>query len=586
MMKEAIFHKTDSEYIYALSKDKYMVKLRTKKNDVRKINILYYDRFNYPYNNISAAEMQKKASDELFDYHEAAIDVGTASIGYVFELFDGIEKIYYGNYIFSNEFSTEMHSVFMMPAIAEKDIFVVPGWARESIVYQIFPERFHNGDPSNDPPNTQPWDSDIADEGMLGGDLQGIIDSLDYIEELGADTIYLTPIFEADTSHKYNTFDYFKIDKRFGTLDTLRELVKQAHKRNMRIILDAVFNHCGLQFPPFRDAKVKGERSRYKDWFDFGNSSSELDLPADYRTFGYVASMPKLMTKNEATAEYLMNVATYWIKEADIDGWRLDVADEVDHHFWREFRKTVKKVKPDALIVGEVWYDGRSWLNGDQFDTVMNYIFRDALERFIALESLTVEEFDSRLGFIRGAYKAQAYDLLWNLISTHDTVRFLYAADGEVRKLELAVLVQMTFTGVPTIYYGDEVGMTGGKVPECRRGMVWDNDKQNRELLDFYKRLISLRKKYKALQMGDFKVVCIDNDRKIYGYQREYNGQRIKVFLNNGRDVQRVYIPADSACVYDEINNAKYQPAGNKIGIDIGPKSGVLLVESKGDDAS
>ena len=358
------------------------------------------------------------------------------------------------------------------------------------------------------------------------------VEKLDYLMDLGVNTIYLTPIFKAASNHKYNTYDYFQIDPQFGTLETLKELVEKAHCKKIKVILDAVFNHSGVDFHPFKDVIRNGEDSEYRHWFDIKSFPVEIRNDPDYATFGYYGYMPKLMTKNEEVKDYLINVAVYWIKEADIDGWRLDVADEIDHSFWRDFRKAVKEIKEDALIIGEVWYDSTSWLKGDQFDTVMNYEFHSVIEDFICNKSITGKEFGERMGFIRGLYKLPAYNTLWNLIDSHDTPRFLHSADGDIDSLKLAVLLQLTLPGAPMIYYGDEVGMTGGKDPECRRGMFWDKGRQNTDMLKFYKSLISLRKENNALSSGDFMTIYDAED--IYGFRRTYDSEIIDVYVNRG----------------------------------------------------
>ncbi|MBC2579516.1 glycoside hydrolase family 13 protein [Clostridium sp. DJ247] len=577
MLKEAIYHKVYSDYAYALSKEDLLIKIRTKKDDIKKINLIYLDKYKYSRNKETfTTKMKKVASDSLFDYYEAAIQHDFISVNYFFELMDDQEVLYYGNYLFSTEQPDDGSELFHFPVMAEKDLFIVPEWAKESIIYEIFPERYHNGDKSNDPENVKPWYSKVDGEIMLGGDLQGIIDKLDYIEDLGVNVIYMTPIFKAGSNHKYNTYDYFEIDPQFGTLETLKELVKKAHRRNIRVILDAVFNHSGTEFLPFMDVREKGEKSEYKDWFDIRKFPVEMKADPDYSTFAYEGYMPKLMTKNEATKKYLIDVATYWIKEADIDGWRLDVADEIDHHFWREFRQAVKAAKPDALIVGEVWYDSSSWLQGDEFDSVMNYVFTSAVKDFVVFNKISSKELGERLEFIRGLYKLPAYNVLWNLIGSHDTPRFLHIVGEDVEKLKLAAFIQLTFTGMPMIYYGDEIGMTGAADPDCRKGMIWNEEKQNKSLKEYYKKLISIRKENKVFTHGDFTTVLADELTNIYGFRRELNGEVIEGYINNGDKSQSMEIKVSRTAI-DLISNKTYTPVKGKITIDIPEKSGMII---------
>ena len=575
MIKEAIYHKIDSDYCYALSKQQLLVKIRTKKDDVNIIKLIYMDKYKYGKTGESfSVHMKKVATDILFDYYETIIDLKMIYVWYYFELQYKNEKVNYGNYKFFHETPKDGSYVFSMPKSSEKDVFTVPQWATKSIVYQIFIERFCNGDKRLDPKDVQDWYSEVTLDSMLGGDLKGIIKKLDYIEDLGINTIYLTPIFRADSNHKYNTYDYFQIDPQFGKLEDLKELVKKAHERNIKVILDAVFNHCGVNFHPFKDVLEKGEYSEYKHWFDISKFPVKIKNDPNYATFGYYGYMPKLMTKNRKVKDYLINVATYWIKEVNIDGWRLDVADEIDHSFWRDFRIAVKEIKKDALIIGEVWYDSTSWLKGDQFDTVMNYEFQSAIADFISEETITAKQFGERMGFLRGLYKLPAYNTLWNLIDSHDTPRFLHSADENLDKLKVAVLLQLTLPGVPMIYYGDEVGMTGGVDPDCRRGMLWEESRQNTSLRQYYKKLIKLRKENNALSSGDF--ITLFHFENVYGFRREYDDEIIDVYINSGNSDFLLEVKSENNLI-NLLHGEYYVPSNGIVKILLKEKKAVIL---------
>ena len=222
----------------------------------------------------------------------------------------------------------------------------------------------------------------------MAGTLKESLNILDYLEELGINGIYFTPIFHAYSNHKYDTIDYREIDPQFGTKETLKTLIEECHKRNIRVMLDAVFNHSGYYFLPFQDLLEKGEKSKYKDWFHPHSFPLKGGERPNYETFGFFESMPKLNTANPEVKKYLLEVSAYWIEEFDIDGWRLDVANEVDQPFWREFRKTVKNIKPDLYILGEIWHDSMPWLRGDQFDAVMNYPFTNHVFRLVASQTI------------------------------------------------------------------------------------------------------------------------------------------------------------------------------------------------------
>lgn len=419
----------------------------------------------------------------------------------------------------------------------ECDIFETPEWVKGAVIYQIFPERFCNGDASNNPAGAEPWGSMPTRTNFMGGDLAGITARLDYLAALHVDILYLTPIFKAPSNHKYDTEDYFAVDPAFGTLEDLRELTAQCHARGMRVILDGVFNHCGYTFAPFQDVLEKGEASPYKDWFFVQSYPAQTD-PHNYECVGYYKWMPKMRMKHPDVRRFFLRVGEYWIKEADVDGWRLDVADEVDFTFWPEFRRVVKAVKPDALLLGETWKDGGDMLRGDQMDSVMNYLFRNAMISFFA-KSEPAEAFDGRLQRLQRIYPQPAQPVLYNLIGSHDTDRFLTLCGGDNRKLMLAAAFQMTYSGMPAIYYGDEIGMTGDNDPGCRGAMAWDGAAAG--LLAYYRQLTALRQEQPALRHGSFETIHCAGDT--YGFARRLNGETVYVLFNRSDAAVSVNVP-------------------------------------------
>ncbi len=360
--------------------------------------------------------------------------------------------------------------------------YSAPNWLQDAIFYQIFPERFCNGDAANDPPGAQPWGAAPQRDNFFGGDLQGILDRLPYLRDLGVTALYLTPIFEARTNHKYDTCDYLHIDPAFGDLPLLRRLVQEAHRQGLRVMLDAVFNHCGDGFWAFADLMQHGESSPYKDWF-FPQSLPLRQAPANYQTCGGAVDLPKLNTANPALRRYLLDAAVYWTREAGIDGWRLDVPWKVPMDFWREFRQAVKSANPEACIIGEVWRDPQPWLAGDTCDGIMNYPLRDAILDFCVRDAMDAEDFDYFTARLRQTYGPAAPFQL-NLLGSHDTPRLLTLCNGDVERALLAIACQFTLLGAPMVYYGDEVGMEGHNDPDCRRCMVWDAEKL--ELYDLH----------------------------------------------------------------------------------------------------
>ncbi|MNI02556.1 Cyclomaltodextrinase [compost metagenome] len=423
---------------------------------------------------------------------------------------------------------------YEFPYIHDVDMYAAPEWAKEAIFYQIMPERFANGDPSNDPEGTEPWGSPPTIGNFMGGDLKGIMDKLDYLVDLGINAIYLTPVFEAPSNHKYDTVDYKKVDPHFGTNETLKQLVDTCHTKGIRVMLDAVFNHCSEQFAPFQDVLQHGEKSKYAEWFHVREFPLEVkDGIPTYDTFGFYGNMPKFNTANPEVKQYLLDVAEYWIKEIHIDGWRLDVANEVDHAFWRDFRKVVKAANPEAYIVGEVWNDSLKWLLGDQFDSVMNYPFSNKVLQFFNDPYMDGYNFASSLGYLLMRYPQQTNEVIFNLLCSHDTSRVLNRLDHNTNKLKLAVVFLLTYIGTPCIYYGDEIGLTGDDDPDCRKCMEWDTEKQNRELFDFYKMLIALRKENPSLRKGFFRFLKADPDDSRIIYERIDDQKHFTIWMNN-----------------------------------------------------
>lgn len=418
----------------------------------------------------------------------------------------------------------------------------IPSWVYDAVFYQIFPERFANGDTANDPPGVEPWGGRPGSGNYFGGDLKGILDNLDYISSLGVNALYLNPIFEARSNHKYNATDYMRIDPAFGDTQTLEDLIDACHERGIRIILDGVFNHTGVDFFAFADVKEKGPRSPYRNWYNFhGFPVGSVNNPNYDCWWGY-GSLPKLMTGNPAVRKYLFGVTRKWMG-LKIDGWRLDVANEVPQDFWIAWRKLVKEINPDAYIVGEIWENAGDWLKGDQFDATMNYRFRTACIDFFVTRSRSVSSFDSLLAAQRADYRPEVNFALQNLLGSHDTERFLTLAGGDTATLELAVLFQMTYVGAPMVYYGDEIGMMGGKDPGCRGTMVWDPEKQDRGILDFTRGAIAVRRSHPVWRRGLFETLRVDNDRGVYVYGRRYNGAQGIVVLNAGKKPAVIRLP-------------------------------------------
>ncbi|WP_238885404.1 glycoside hydrolase family 13 protein [Clostridium sp. YIM B02551] len=532
MNKHAIYHITDTPYAYGKNLNTLRVVLRTANGDIKDCILCYKDRYDWE-DEFLTERMQIDRTTELFDYYKADISVERNRYRYFFKLVDKENNIYYLDERGLRDYKIpkDEATAFQYPYIAEGDLYKEVSWLQESVVYQIFVDRFFNGNKDNDPKNTLKWGTSVTPKSMFGGDIKGIISKLDYLKDLGVDLIYLTPIFKSSSNHKYDVNDYYNIDPQFGTLEEGKALVRECHKRGIRIVFDCVFNHSGDDFFAFKDVLKNGEKSKYKDWY-FIDSYPVDQKKVNYYSFSnHIKSMPKLNTSNKEVKEYLLKVGEFWVKEVGIDGWRLDVCDEVDHSFWRSFKERVKECKNDSIIIGEIMHEATSFLKGDQMDGIMNYPFKGALIDFFAKRSITVEQFNEILGLNSTIYMEGITRQLWNLIGSHDTQRFLTECENNIERMKLAIGFQFSYIGVPYIYYGDEIGLTGGEDPESRKCMIWEKDKQNLELFNWYKSLIKIRKNNLSIVYGDYKVLyCKDN---VLIFERNFNEEKIIVAINN-----------------------------------------------------
>lgn len=554
MLKEAIFHRPKNNFAYAYDHQTVHLRLRTKRNDVEKVYVIAGDPYSWEKTKEGIScwkpwekkEMTKKGSTDLFDYWETEIRPTFRRLKYGFELWSGEEKLIYTEKGFFEEAPFEDNSsYFTFPFLNEEDVFQIPAWVKDTVWYQIFPERFANGNKLHDPEGTLPWGStDPTPTNFFGGDFEGVIQHIDYLVELGITGIYFTPIFKAYSNHKYDTIDYMEIDPQFGDKETFRRLVQVCHENGIKVMLDAVFNHSGFYFPPFQDVLKNGENSKYKDWFYIHDDSVQTEPTPNYDTFAFTYAMPKLNTGHPDVRSYLLEVGRYWVKEFDIDGWRLDVANEVSHDFWREFRKQVKAIKPDLYIVGEIWHDAMPWLQGDQFDAVMNYPYTSAAIQFFAKEEIRAEEFVNKTTEALFMYPQNVADAAFNLLGSHDTPRILTVCNENPMKVRQLFTFLLSSPGSPCIYYGDEIGMTGEMDPGCRKCMIWNEDEQDQELRRFVSQLIKLRKENSAFgNKGSLQFLSADNKTNHIVYMKTYQEQTLVFVYNNSDKRITVDIP-------------------------------------------
>ena len=420
-----------------------------------------------------------------------------------------------------------------MPYINEADLFELVEWMKDALFYQIFPERFRRGDFSKDDSYiNQKWEDLPNPSSFAGGDLKGIIEKLDYIKSLGVKALYLTPIFKSPTNHKYDIMDYFEIDPQFGDKKDFKNLVEKAHELGIRIVLDAVFNHMSHKNPIFVDVREKGKNSKYYDWFFV--EGAEVDIERiNYETFAHVYNMPKLNTSNKNVQEYLIKIGKYWIEEFDIDGWRLDVSDEVSHDFWNRFRKEIKASKKDAVIIGENWHNAESFLRGDEFDSVMNYAFTNtALDYF--KEEIDAEKASDDLNMVMMRNKDAANRMMLNFLDTHDTPRFITEIKGDRDKFLAALAMSTVYMGANSIYYGTEITLEGDKDPDCRRAFPWENLDQEKPFTEKIKEILGV-KNHPAVKNGSIKIYSKENILRIERFDRK-NNLNLAINLGDEKD--------------------------------------------------
>ncbi len=514
-----------SEYAFALDDTHYIFRLRTGKGEAESVRFYYADRaVMTPKLQFAPLPMEKFRTDRYFDWYEIRLETRFERIAYYFELQNGVETLFYYGDCYEMAGTPTRADYFQLPFNHRADRFAAPAWTRDAVVYNIFPDSFAAGKrlaPNGAPP-------------CRGGAVRGVTENLDYIASLGFNCIYLNPIFAARSYHRYDTLDYYRIDPHMGAEDDLRDLVRRAHALGIRVILDGVFNHVSSDHPFFRDVLEKGRASRYYSCFYALPETPRLpaagELPG-YTCFSYVADMPKTNTADPFLRQYFCDIGAYWVRKFDVDGWRLDVANELDDGFLRAFRASVKAAKSDALIVGEVWENAAHYLGGDMLDSAMNYDFRRYCRRFFAEQTVDAETFDTNVSTLLLRYNENALFAQLNLLDSHDVSRFLSLCGGKTERMELAVLLQMTFPGMPCVFYGDEKGLCGESEPEYRRPMEWD---ASSPLEEVYRRMIALRKTHPALRYGSFhtELAC----GGVYRYSRVWNGTKITVAMNLGAE--------------------------------------------------
>ncbi|GBG97425.1 glycoside hydrolase family 13 protein [Lactococcus termiticola] len=564
MNTAAIYHRPESEFAFLYKVDEVRIRIRTAIDDAAKVELIYADPYDFSEVMLSngdssgatpdwqflTIEMQKVVTTESHDYYQVAVDLAHKRMDYLFVITgqEG-EKVVLtdrGAMPYDIELLTKKYAAFRLPFFHEVDRFKAPDWVKDTVWYQIFPERFANGDKSLDPENVKAWDPTETPEreDFYGGDLQGVLDHLDHLAELGVNGIYFTPVFKAPTNHKYDTQDYLEIDPHFGDKALFKKLIDEAHARGIKVMIDAVFNHIGDESPQWQDVLKNQEKSKYADWFHINKfpasyvatDNNEFAVDATYETFAFTPHMPKLNTANPEVIDYLLHITTYWIKAFDIDAWRLDVADEIDHTFWKKFRKACDEVKKDFYILGEVWHSSQPWLVGDEFSAVMNYAYTGAIADSIVKGKTTLTQMVAALNTQLMLYRDQTNQVMFNVLDSHDTPRLLTECEEDKDLMKQVEAFTYLQPGVPCIYYGDEYAVTGGGDPACRKVMPWTAEHQDQEMFAFFKALVAFRKENSKLLSECTMDWCVVSDENgVIQLQRKLGEDVLIGTFNTGK---------------------------------------------------
>lgn len=522
--------------------------------------------------------------DTLTDLYQAQVPWDTKSlVSYTFEIQDGTKTITLTP-AGTTEDSPNQPTFTLDPA--KFTPFPVPSWPQSTVFYQIFPDRFNNGDTTNDPTDVQPWNAPPTYFNKLGGDLAGVSQKIPYLTKLGVNGIYFNPLFKSRSNHGYETDDYSQIEPRYGSNQEFATLTKDLHKSKLKVMLDGVFNHTGTEFAPFQDLLKSQDDSPYKDWFFVNKFPVKVEKNPNYLAWAGFESLPKLNVTNPAVTQFLLKTVQTWQKQAHIDGWRLDVANEVAPSFWRTFRVTLKNNNPETYILGENWTDSSPWLTGDQWDAAMNYPLRGAILDFIAYKSSTPRQFLDRVQVVYAMHPPQVSKSMLTFLGTHDTPRILHECKQDGESARLAAVALFGLPGSPCIYYGDELGMTGAQDPDNRRAMDWTKNSPDNPFLQTYTKLARARTQSKALTNGEPLPLLADDDKDIVAFARTTSQEAAIIVLNRSHQTEsfNLNLPTGLSHLSDKTltdtltgKTVHISPSG-KLNFSIARRSGAILL--------
>ena len=523
-------HQSDSRYCFSISPTQVLLRLACAKSvNLENVTVIYGDPMTFGKKHREQGCVLRH-TDQGYHYYETIIDVSPARLMYVFRVKGEGRECYFAESGLCDSYKFDLAFISAFQFVGENENDYVkesPSW-QGKVIYQIFVERFACGGGDKPYVNT-PWNTPTLvkkPKAMLGGDIAGITQKLDYLQELGIGAIYLTPVHPSPSNHKYDVLDYYDIDAGFGGKKAFLEFVQESKKRGINVMMDMVFNHVSSQHPFFLDVVERGKESLYYSYF-FINGNKPTKYPLNYRCFGYVAGMPKLNTNNKEVQNYLIGVASYYAKEYGIDGFRLDVSEGVSHDLWIKMKIALKEINPNIILIGENWLNSESYLGPNQLDGVMNYPFLGVVSGYVLRIKNALETAEGLEGLLM-RYKDGHSKMMMNVLSTHDIQRFTTLVGGDKDLALIGYAISMFYWGYPLVYYGDEIFMEGGGDPDNRRGMRWDSPVFDSYHHRCFKSLIQLRKNM-SLKVGD---IDIHSENGLLVIRRTYGGKSLTLYCN------------------------------------------------------
>ena len=566
MNKAAVYHRADSEMCYVGDDGLLTLIVRAARGDLSGVELVYDDRYDAkPKRLWQRLSLEKRHSAGVYDYFQVSFQCPYSRIGYFFLLTSVTgETVYFYADGHSEQYSWGRQRLFQLPYLQPEDTPHVPQWLKESVAYQIFPDSFAQEKGRMTPaPVERTTLEGLTVTSRLGGTLRGVIQNLPYLQDLGINLLYLNPIFTALSYHKYDIVDYYHIDPCLGTDEDFRELVERCHGMGIRVMLDLVFNHMSQKHPLFQDVLEKGAASPYADWFCIHRFPAKDEGGHHYESFAFLEEMPKIHVDNPDAEAYLLDIARYWLREYDVDGYRLDVANEVSHSFWRVFRREMEKVRPDVAIIGEVWHEAHEWIGRDQFHSVMNYPLLYAIWGFFGQDSLQAQEFSETIGRLGLLYRRDNVAAMMNFLDNHDINRFFSVCGHQQPRLRLAAAFLLSYVGMPLLFYGDEAGLDGGNELEARQAMKWDLDEAEKTLYGWFRQLIHIRRAHPALLYGDFRSAAADSLHCTVSFWRETARERVLCVFHNA-DGEAAY-PLPAGCHFSDLLTGEAFTGGTAI---------------------